>query len=461
MAGVVEGFYGAPWTDAERLELFDWMAGWALDTYVYAPKDDLHHRARWRERYAAADADRVRELTRACADRGLRFVYGLGPGLDIRYGSDADVRCLQSRVEQVLALGCDHVALLFDDVPDSLGEEDLERWGALAPAQCHVANALVGWLRDQRAGARLLFCPTAYCGRMAAAGLGGPGYLEALGRDLQPDIDILWTGPEIVSREITVVHAREMGEILRRRPVIWDNLHANDYDGRRFFCGPYAGRPAALRDEVGGLLSNPNCEFPLNYVPIRTLAAYVHGRGAWDPRGAWVEAMAEWHPRMHTIDGPLPFEDLTVFGDCYYLPHEEGPAARELEDRLADLLGRTPAEWGPEADVLQAAIRRLRACCERLTTLRARPLFHALSRRIWELREELDLLDRFLEAQRGGDGTPVRVRSDAHQPGTYRGGLVAALQRLVVQCPDGAFVSAAARRDENRPGGMSGSAGTR
>ena len=100
------------------------------------------------------------------------------------------------------------------------------------------------------------------------AQLGGEGYLATIGRELLPEIDVFWTGPEIISREITVAHVRELRNILRRKPLIWDNLHANDYDGRRFYCGPYAGRPPELRDEVSGLLSNPNNEFPLNYVPL-------------------------------------------------------------------------------------------------------------------------------------------------------------------------------------------------
>ena len=49
LAGVIEGFYGQPWTGAERIQLFTWMATWGLNTYFYAPKDDLKHRALWRE----------------------------------------------------------------------------------------------------------------------------------------------------------------------------------------------------------------------------------------------------------------------------------------------------------------------------------------------------------------------------------------------------------------------------
>ena len=55
-----------------------------------------------------------------------------------------------------------------------------------------------------------------------------------------------------------VPHLRDVGARLRRKPVIWDNLHANDYDGRRFFCGPYSGRCAQIRELTSGILTNPN-----------------------------------------------------------------------------------------------------------------------------------------------------------------------------------------------------------
>ena len=74
-----------------------------------------------------------------------------------------------------------------------------------------------------------------------------------------------------------------------------------------------------------------------------------------------------------------------------------------------------------------------------MTELRQRPLFYALSRRIWELREELDLLERYVKCKSAGPAN-VACRSDFHLPGTYRGGLVARLQRLLVQHADGTFI---------------------
>jgi len=48
-AGVVEGFYGPPWSHRERLDLLAAAPALGLDTYLYAPKDDPWHRGRWRE----------------------------------------------------------------------------------------------------------------------------------------------------------------------------------------------------------------------------------------------------------------------------------------------------------------------------------------------------------------------------------------------------------------------------
>jgi protein O-GlcNAcase/histone acetyltransferase len=268
---------------------------------------------------------------------------------------------------------------------------------------------------------------------MAAAKLGGENYLPTIGRELRPEIDVFWTGPEIISREITLAHVQELHAVLRRPPLIWDNLHANDYDGRRFYCGPYAGRPPELRGAVAGLLVNPNNEFPLNYVPLRTLAQFINGDGAWHPRAAYESAMREWLPRFATVGQPVSLEDLMLFGDSYYLPHEEGPAAEKLFQLARTLLTTSPADWGETAAAFREQSTRLREFCARMTELRERPLFYALSRRVWELREELDLLERYVAFKSQPANERLAFTSDFHLPGTYRGGLVARLQQLADQ----------------------------
>jgi len=440
LSGVIEGFYGPPWVAAERFELFDWMGAGRLNTYMYAPKDDLKHRALWRELYSESEASVLRTLIAACQSRKIRFIYALSPGLDIRYSSPTDLDVVRRRFAQMLGLGCEHFALLLDDIPDRMYPEDATRWNSFAAAQCHVANEAFRFVRERAPGARFLFCPTPYCGRMAERNYGGAGYLETIGRELAAGIDVFWTGPEIISREIPVRHIRDLQNTLRRKPLIWDNLFANDYDGRRFYCGPYTGRPLELRQEVSGLLLNPNNEFPLNLVPLHSFAEFTNSTGDWNPRQSYLAGMREWLPHFATVGQAVSLEALIAFGDCFYLPYEEGPEAESLFEIARCLLYSPPTEWGERAESFRQRAGRLRDFCVRMTELRERPLFYALSRRVWELREELDLLDRFVQFKSTPGNADTPFGSDFHLPQTYRGGLVARLQRILLQQPDGAFL---------------------
>ena len=42
-----------------------------------------------------------------------------------------------------------------------------------------------------------------------------------------------------MSHVISVESIDEVTSVLKRAPVIWDNIHANDYDPQRLFMGPF------------------------------------------------------------------------------------------------------------------------------------------------------------------------------------------------------------------------------
>jgi hypothetical protein len=56
--------------------------------------------------------------------------------------------------------------------------------------------------------------------------------------------------------------------------LIWDNIHANDYDPRRIFLGPYDGRSPEIIPYLRGVLTNPNTEFESNYVALHSLGQW-------------------------------------------------------------------------------------------------------------------------------------------------------------------------------------------
>ena len=51
LRGVIEGFYGTPWQQEERLDILAFCRAEGFNAYLYAPKDDPYHREKWREPY--------------------------------------------------------------------------------------------------------------------------------------------------------------------------------------------------------------------------------------------------------------------------------------------------------------------------------------------------------------------------------------------------------------------------
>ncbi|KAI2557041.1 MGEA5 isoform 5, partial [Pan troglodytes] len=238
LCGVVEGFYGRPWVMEQRKELFRRLQKWELNTYLYAPKDDYKHRMFWREMYSVEEAEQLMTLISAAREYEIEFIYAISPGLDITFSNPKEVSTLKRKLDQVSQFGCRSFALLFDDIDHNMCAADKEVFSSFAHAQVSITNEIYQYLGEPET---FLFCPT---------------------------------GPKVVSKEIPVESIEEVSKIIKRAPVIWDNIHANDYDQKRLFLGPYKGRSTELIPRLKGVLTNPNCEFEANYVAIHTLATW-------------------------------------------------------------------------------------------------------------------------------------------------------------------------------------------
>ncbi|XP_068443728.1 protein O-GlcNAcase isoform X2 [Clinocottus analis] len=271
LCGVVEGFYGRPWTMDQRKVLFQWMQRWGLNTYLYGPKDDLKHRLLWREVYSHEEEGQLRTLIQEAQSRGQRFVYALSPGQDIVFSSSCDLTLLKRKLRQVSDLGCQAFAILFDDIDHSMCQADSEAFSSFAHAQVTVTNDIYRFLGEPPV---FLFCPTEYCGSLCSPSVSKSPYLQTIGEDLLPNITVIWTGSKVISRKLSVDGLAEVESVLQRPPLVWDNLHANDYDSRRLFLGPFKGREPQLRSHLRGLLLNPNCEFEANYIPLHSLGSW-------------------------------------------------------------------------------------------------------------------------------------------------------------------------------------------
>nr|XP_033796207.1 protein O-GlcNAcase isoform X2 [Geotrypetes seraphini] len=210
-------------------------------------------------------------LISAAREYEIEFIYAISPGLDITFSNQKEVSTLKRKLDQVSQFGCKSFALLFDDIDHNMCPADKEVFSSFAHAQVSITNEIYQYLGEPNT---FLFCPTEYCGTFCYPNAAQSPYLRTVGEKLLPGIEVLWTGPKVVSKEIPVDSIEEVSKILKRAPVIWDNIHANDYDQKRLFLGPFKGRSTELIPRLKGVLSNPNCEFEANYVAIHTLSTW-------------------------------------------------------------------------------------------------------------------------------------------------------------------------------------------
>ena len=77
------------------------LAPRGLNAYVYAPNDDVKHRADWRGPYDGAERSQFGELATHAHDNRARFGFAISPGLDITYESPTDRTALLQRGARV------------------------------------------------------------------------------------------------------------------------------------------------------------------------------------------------------------------------------------------------------------------------------------------------------------------------------------------------------------------------
>jgi len=346
VCGVVEGFYGRPWTLTQRKDLFDKMQCWGMGSYLYAPKDDCKHRAFWRELYTVEEADHLQSLITAASDCNVDFYYAISPGLDITYSNSKEVATLKRKLDQVAQLGCKAFALLFDDIEAEMSKPDKEAFQSFAAAQVSVTNEIYQHLGQPK----FLFCPTQYCTSRAVPTIATSEYLKTIGAKLAPDIDIMWTGDKVIPRDITVTSLEEITTVLNRPPVIWDNEHANDYDQKRMYLGPYSGRSPDIIPKLRGVMTNPNCEYGANFVAIHSLAAWSHctvdGCGSLSPHDT---VSADIKLELGSPGGSAPDTQL-VPPPPNNLPAHVYHPRHALRSAVTDWMGefvKVKAMWGP------------------------------------------------------------------------------------------------------------------
>jgi hyaluronoglucosaminidase len=349
--GVIEGYYGRPWTHQQRLDLIDFIGARGMNAFVYGPKDDPLVRRDWRVAYDGEALARLGELVERCRANGMGLTYCISPGLDIRYSDEADLVALVAKLRSVATLGVADFGLLLDDIPRTLQHPgDLAVFSDLTEAHVHVIDRV---FRDLGPTARLTVCPVVYWGT------GTEPYLVRLGEGMDPRIGLYWTGRAICSATLDLADAATFARSTNRPPTYWDNYPVNDVAmSYELHIGPYRGRDPHLWRASEGIVANGMELFESSKIPIATIADYLLAPGTYDPEESWRRAMRD-------VVGQADLDAFALFADNVRSSCLSADDAPMVGRALESFLFRVDRGDGV------AAAGELRALADRLLTASA------------------------------------------------------------------------------------------
>jgi hypothetical protein len=271
--GVIEGYFGRPWRHEDRKQVLTRLHELGYSWFHFAPKADPFLRRRWREPHPDAALAELADLSAHCRGLGMRFGVGLSPYEIYRDFGGPAKRAFMDKVRSLDAIGIEDLAILFDDTRGDVAD--------LAAREAEIVHSAQANTR----ASRVLMCPTYYAeDRMLDVVFGERprGYLQDLGRRLDPGVGVYWTGEEICAREFSPGHLARVADALGRKPTLWDNYPVNDGPrmSRFLHLRGFTGRRHTIAAHVAAHAINPALQPKLGLIPAATLvASYREGDG--------------------------------------------------------------------------------------------------------------------------------------------------------------------------------------
>jgi hyaluronoglucosaminidase len=285
--GVVEGFYGTPWSFEHRMRQLDFYGLHKLNTYIYGPKDDPYHSSpNWRKPYPANEAIQLKKLIDKANLNHVDFVWAIHPGKDIQW-NDKDRAALLDKFELMYEIGVRAYAVFFDDIS---GE------GTNPSEQAKLLNYLhTNFITVKKDVKPLIMCPTEY-----NKGWSKPesGYLETLGKELDPSVRIMWTGNSVVA-DIDKETMNWINAKIQRKAFIWWNFPVSDYVRNHLLLGPTYGNGKDIANDLSGFVSNPMEHAEASKIAIYGVADYSWNMSEYEPQKSWLASLKEVMPKSY------------------------------------------------------------------------------------------------------------------------------------------------------------------
>ncbi|HHY83705.1 MAG TPA: hypothetical protein GX505_13660 [Clostridiales bacterium] len=339
--GIVEGYYGRPWSFEARKSLIEMAGRFKMNLFIYAPKDDPYHFGpKWREPYPEAEAAKMKKLVDTARENNIEFVYTLHVGTDMdfsdeddeinktlpvwaesqweqfndqnhrgeyipegqreidKYSAEETYQSFISKFEQMYSLGVRRFGILSDDI-----NFPLARYGIIYLVP--FINRIAKWCDSKGDVNTLIFCPSYYY--LDDMNYNGERYMSSvrcgvngsvIHEPLDPRVEVFFTGKTVMSN-IDAEHNSifASSKYFGRLPLIWWNYPVNDYAYKYVFLGPSPGLMPGVTN-MTGIISNPMQQGFASKISLFSAASYCWNQNGYNQHKDWYASFKYLWPEI-------------------------------------------------------------------------------------------------------------------------------------------------------------------
>ncbi len=313
--GVIEGYYGVPYSEEVTADLFRFMARYKMNTYMYGAKSDPYHSQYWDKAYpdtisaqqrrvGMLTAGMMRQLTDAAHRAKVNFIWAIHPGQAFTDPAQDDVlQRIMGKLRLMHQLGVRQFGVFVDDVGVPSDSATL----ALNADRLTSLQQMIDreWNGRKAAAADtvkpLHFVPQLYAYSWVSRQQGEKFFRSLSTTPAKVCIYItgraVWTVPN--SEDPALVSSW-----LGRDVAWWWNYPCNDNDMnkvfpldtyRNFDDEAHIDRHATLEPDLKGvntLISNPMQQGEMSKIALYSIADYAWHRAAFDNDASWMGALS-------------------------------------------------------------------------------------------------------------------------------------------------------------------------
>ncbi|WP_289710185.1 beta-N-acetylglucosaminidase domain-containing protein [Peribacillus butanolivorans] len=294
--GFVEGYYGIPWSNENRMSLMEFGGDFKMNTYIFAPKDDEYHSLKWREPYPAEKLTEIKEMVEVGAASKNKFIWTIHPFLHnaIQFDDEAkyqeDLATIITKFEQLYDVGVRQFGVLGDDAAE--GE---------AADQVRLMNDLEEWRVSKGDVYSFIFVPKVYT-KESAGGDVNNEYLNTIGQ-MPESTEIMWTG-DVILGDVNNETFEFFEEAVGREAFMWLNWPVNDINNQRLLMGKGEMLDPSVTN-FRGIVTNPMQEAQASKVALFAIADYSWNRAGFDMDKSWADSFKYIEPdaaeELHTF----------------------------------------------------------------------------------------------------------------------------------------------------------------